>query len=305
MQVRQDPDADVGVIIGRFQVPSLHDGHLDVISHVRQVHDKVLLFLGLSPLLGTRENPLDLEARKQMIQDVFPDVNVLYIKDMPSDDAWSRKLDSMIEDNTTPAQTVALYGGRDSFQNRYSGRFSTYELEADTIISGSQVRKEVSRKSVRGSADFRAGVVWAAFNRFPTAYQTVDVAIFNDDYTRLLLGKKEAEDKYRLIGGFSHPHSESLEEDCRREVQEEAGIAITDPVYVTSQKVDDWRYRTEVDCVKTALFHVKVLHGAPRPGDDIAEVKWFDTDTLDPERDVVPEHRELVQKALTAITDRK
>src|SRR3954467_3740233 len=193
MLVRQEEDADVGVIIGRFQVPKLHEGHRDVIRHVCEAHNKVLLFLGLSPLLGTRENPLDFEARRQMILEEFPQVNVLYVKDQPSDEWWSEKLDRMIGDLVTPAQTVVLYGGRDSFQARYTGKYPTRELVADSYISGSQIRKAVSTRSVRQNPHFREGVIWAAFNRFPTAYQAVDVAIFNDDFSKILLGRKEAE----------------------------------------------------------------------------------------------------------------
>jgi len=31
------------------------------------------------------------------------------------------------------------------------------------------------------SLEFRSGVVWAAYNRFPTTFPTVDIAIFNED----------------------------------------------------------------------------------------------------------------------------
>ena len=177
MSVKQDR-YDVGVIVGRFQVPELHVAHRALIEHVCQEHDKVLIFLGLSPLMVTRENPLDFEARKQMILAAFPHVNVLYIKDVHSDEVWSRKLDEMVSDNVTPAQSVVLYGGRDSFINHYHGKYPTQELEQDVWVSGNEIRAEISKKSVKSSPDFRAGVVWAAYSQFPTAYPCVDVAIF-------------------------------------------------------------------------------------------------------------------------------
>ena len=71
MQVKTD-SYDVGVIVGRFQVPELHPGHIDLIQTVCDAHDKVVIFLGLSPLMVTRENPLDFESRKQMILAKFP-----------------------------------------------------------------------------------------------------------------------------------------------------------------------------------------------------------------------------------------
>jgi bifunctional NMN adenylyltransferase/nudix hydrolase len=288
---------DVGIIVGRFQVPELHEAHEQLIRHVCEQHDKVVIFLGVSPLWVTTENPLDFEARKRMILDKFPAVSVLYVKDQWSDEVWSRRLDEMIADVATPAQSVVLYGGRDSFINHYTGKHSTRELEQDTYISGNEIRRDVSRKSVRQSVDFRAGVVWAAYSKFPTVYTTVDVAVFNEDHTKILLGRKPNEDKYRLFGGFADPRSNDNEQDAKREVQEEAGIEIGNLKYVMSCNIDDWRYRREQDKIRTNLFTAKYIHGQPRPGDDIAEVKWFDVTRLTT-NDVMQQHRGLVYRAL-------
>ena len=145
--------------------------------------------------------------------------------------------------------------------------------------------------------DFRAGMIAATDNRYPTAFQTVDVAILNDDRTKVLLGRKPAEKHFRFIGGFSDPASNSLEEDARREVMEETGIEITDPVYITSARVDDWRYRGEVDCIKTALFVAHYQSGRPEGSDDVAEVRWFALDQL-ATADLMPEHDELFHRLM-------
>jgi bifunctional NMN adenylyltransferase/nudix hydrolase len=289
---------DVGVLVGRFQVHELHDAHRDLIQYVCDRHEKVIIFLGLAPLPVSTSNPLDFEARKQMILADFPDVNVLYIKDQPSDTLWSYKLDEQIKDLVTFGQSVVLYGGRDSFISHYDGDYPTQELLQSTFRAGTEVRKSIARSRAKASADFRAGVIWASQGRFPTAYQTVDVAILNEDGTQVLLGHKNSDGRlYRFIGGFSDPRSPSLEADVRREVQEEAGIAITDPVYLGSTVVDDWRYRNEPDCIKTALFKAKYLSGRPTPGDDIDEVRWFGlSDRLIPQ--VVLNHRPLMAMVL-------
>ena len=271
---------DVGVVVGRFQVHELHEAHRELIERVCRKHDKVIVVLGVSPLWATRENPLDFEARKQMVLADFPRVNVLFIKDRNGDALWSSDLDHLIGTLATPKQSVVLYGGRDSFIERYSGRYPTEELEQDTwiAVSGKRVRDEISRRSVKATPDFRAGVVWAAHSRFPTCYPTVDMAVLDERHERILLGRKPGESKFRLFGGFAEPDSHSYEEDARREVFEEAGIDITDPVYVGSFKIDDWRYRGEVDKIKTLLFVCNFRSGNPRPGDDIEEVRWFPLD---------------------------
>jgi bifunctional NMN adenylyltransferase/nudix hydrolase len=132
---------------------------------------------------------------------------------------------------------------------------------------------------------------------------TVDVAIFNEDYTKILLGKKANEDQYRLIGGFADPGSDSYEADARREVREETGLSITDPEYIGSYRIDDWRYRGEPDRkIKTLLFVAKVFSGSARAADDIAEVRWFEIDDLHPAADwVIPNHRPLIEASLRAI----
>lgn len=292
MKAKQDR-FDVGVIVGRFQVPELTDAHRAFLEHVAGEHDKVVVFLGLSPVLVTRENPLDFESRKQMLLAEYPRFNVLFVKDINSDQVWSRKLDELIRDVTTPSQTVLLYGGRDSFIARYHGKFQTCELEQEVWTSGTTVRRSVGTRSAKATPDFRAGVVWAAYSRYPTVFPTVDVAVFTERGHKLLLGRKPYEDRFRFIGGFADPASESYEQDARREVQEEAGIAITDPEYIGSYAIDDWRYRPEVDKIRTILFHAKHFSGQPRPADDIAEVRWFDMSAVS-NADVVESHWPLL-----------
>lgn len=287
---------DVGVIVGRFQVPDLHRGHVDLIQSVVDTHDKVVLFLGLSPLKVTPNNPLDFEARKQMILEMFPRINVLYIKDMPSDQQWSRRLDEMVDDLTSPGQTACLYGGRDSFIERYHGTHETRVLESEVVMSATTVRKEIARSSVREDPAFRAGVIWAASGTFPTAYPVVDIGVFDAD--SLLLGRKTTDTGLRLPGGFVDPTDPHLEAVCRREVHEETGVDISDPVYVGSQIIDDWRYRGERDVILSNLFAATRLSGHLRAADDLATVEWKSIREINIDRDIEPNHRPLVAKLL-------
>ena len=275
MKKVEKPSADVGVIVGRFQVNDLHTAHLDLIQSVCSEHAKVIIFLGLSPLKGTQNNPLDFESRKQMIQEKFPNIIILYVNDSFSDEVWSETLDAQIKPVLGPTQTVVLYGSRDSFISHYHGEYPTQELMQEVYISGSEIRKGISKK-VKNTTEFRAGVIWGAFNRYPTCYPTVDIAIFNEDYTKILLARKPKEDKYRFVGGFADPKSANYEADARREVAEETGLEVSDPKYIGSFQIDDWRYRNEVDKIKTLFFVTKMVFGRPQANDDICEVRWFD-----------------------------
>ncbi len=282
--------SDVGVIVGRFQVAELHEAHLELIDSVIKRHKKVIIFLGLSPCKTTFNNPLDFEARKRMIEDTF-DVNVLYIKDEPSDESWSKKLDEQIEDVIGPNQTAILYGSRDSFIPHYTGRYPTVELEPKRYVSGTALRKKISNE-VKGSKDFRAGVIWAVGNQFPCCLPTVDVAIIDKSNNRILLAKKPNEKLYRFVGGFAQPTSPSYENDAKREVIEETGLEVGDLTYIGSSLIDDWRYRNEINKIKTLFYMATYVFGSPKASDDISEVRWFDLKTMKVE-DIVEEHRPL------------
>jgi bifunctional NMN adenylyltransferase/nudix hydrolase len=272
MKEKVNKPTDVGVIVGRFQVNELHEAHIDLITSVTNKHDRVLVFLGNSIIRNTTSNPLDYRARRAMIADKFPNVEIHYINDNPSDLAWSKNLDKLISEQLMPLQTVTLYGSRDSFLKGYSGKYNSCELEATTFISGTEVRRRVSN-NYPATSDYRAGMIAATAYRYPTAFQCVDIAVVNDKQ-EVLLARKPDEKKWRFIGGFSDPRTSSLEEDAKREVQEEAGIEVEIISYLGSTLIDDWRYRGEQDKIKTALFLAKYIFGKPEGADDIAEVKW-------------------------------
>ena len=282
---------DVAVIVGRFQVNELHEAHIDLITSVLNKHDRVLLFLGNSTIRNTLNNPLDYRARRTMIADKFPTVEIHYINDNPSDTAWTKNLDKLIGEQLLPMQTVTLYGSRDSFLKCYTGKYTTCELEATTFISGTEVRRRVCN-NYPPTADYRAGMIAATAYRFPTAFQTVDIAVVNDR-GELLLARKPEEKKWRFIGGFSDPASVSLEEDAKREVQEEAGVEVGNITYLGSTLINDWRYRGEIDKIKTALFVAKYVFGKPEGADDVAEVKWVSINNLT-KNDIVETHHVLI-----------
>ncbi len=150
---------DVGVLIGRFQVPELHAAHKELIDKVGSWHKKVLVVLGCTPSLGTRRNPLDFQARKLMINHHYPDLPVIPLMDHPDDGEWSRELDRRIRE-VYPVGSVTLYGGRDSFIPYYHGQFPCQEIEPSAYMSASgTVERKNASLEIRGSQDWRAGVV--------------------------------------------------------------------------------------------------------------------------------------------------
>jgi bifunctional NMN adenylyltransferase/nudix hydrolase len=289
-------NADVGVIVARFQVDELHEGHIDFMNQIVSNHPKVIVFLGLSPCKCTTRNPLDFEARKKMVLDKFPNVIVLYIMDQYSNKGWSDNLDNQIKNIIGPNQTVLLYGSRDSFIKYYSGKFECKEIEQKVFVSGTEIRKSISNK-VSGTPEFRKGVIWAVNNQYPKCFPTVDVAIFkNTETLQVLLGKKNKEPKYRFIGGFVSP-GETFENAARREAKEETGLTVMDLEYMGSFVIDDWRYRSEADKITSMFFVANYYDGIPLPGDDIDELRWFVVDRSI-RSVIVDEHQPLIDRLL-------
>jgi bifunctional NMN adenylyltransferase/nudix hydrolase len=279
---------EIGVIVGRFQVPELHAGHIELIQKVLDYHKRVVIFLGISPVLVTKKNPLDFITRKEMILKVFPNVTIVALPDMPNDDDWSKELDKRLRE-VCPMGTPLLYGGRDSFIKYYAGHFETTELDGIGDFSGTEIRKEVSQ-AIKASPDFRAGVIFAAYNQYPKVFPTVDVAIMRGD--EVLLGRKSHQTLFRFIGGFVDPADDNFEQAAQREAQEETGVEVGNLQYVGTARIDDWRYRHEVDKIITTLFTADYVTGNAIAQDDIAEIKWFKINDLTMGNFVV-EHRVL------------
>jgi bifunctional NMN adenylyltransferase/nudix hydrolase len=254
--------ADVGIIVGRFQTHELSKGHIELIDSVIAAHDRVIIFLGLSALRNTTENPLDFRCRRQMIAEIYPDIEVHYIDDIPDDDAlWSRNLDGQILKWKNPTQSVILYGSRDCFIKHYLGKFPTRELEAATIISATEIRKKVCNQ-YPPTKDYRAGLMASTAQRFPAVIPTVDVAIINRTEKKALFIKKANEKKIRFTGGYA-VKSASYEDDAMREVREETKLEVGNLTYIGSALIDDPRYRGEKDCIKTLFFIADYIYGKP------------------------------------------
>lgn len=287
-----------GVIIARFQTPNLHEGHLELIRQVKQKHNRLIIVLGVSPVKGSRKNPLDYYTRERMIKQLFPEIIVLPLSDQADDKVWSKKMDELLSTNF-PHESFVLYGSRDSFIPYYSGRFPTDALPPVKDYNATALREAVSDK-VFDTEEFRAGIIYNTYNLFPKVYPTVDIAVFRNQRQEILLGRKPAEHAWRLPGGFTDPTDASFDMAARRELLEECGQLETSPMqYELSMMMDDWRYRSEVDKIITTLFSTDLVFGDPAAADDIAALRWVPVHqlrTLIANGEIVSTHIPLIEK---------
>lgn len=281
--------ADIGVIIGRFQVPFIVGGHQTILTEVAKNHARVVVLLGCTTALGDKRDPLDFPTRQRMIQEVVPQSVVLPIMDCPGDDdAWSRGVDALIR-TSFPLGSVIIYGGRNSFIPHYSGDYNTMEVpDSGHFPTGTDIRRDIAR-GVLTMQEHRVGAIYATLNNYPRAFMTVDVAITNGG--EVLMGRKPGETRWRFPGGFVNP-GEKLEAAARREAQEETGLSIDGLHYLGSTPIADFRYAGE-DKITTAFFIAYKQFGRLEAGDDLTDVAWFERTPL-PDQ-VVPSHHSLLE----------
>lgn len=270
-----------GVIVGRFQVNALHKGHLALFNEVASRHNRVMVFIGVSPSGLSKDHPLDFAVREAMIKESYPDFIVQPLRDCRTDELWSEQLDVRIGSIADFAD-VTLYGGRDSFLPHYKGRYKPVELTmpANVVaIKGTDIRTEFSDKVLK-SSDFRAGMIYAEANMWPALVPTVDIAALHqgEEKLELLLIRKKGEITWRFPGGHAEISNDSYEADASRELYEETHVNGGEMVYVGSANINDWRYAAVPDRkIRTVLFRTFTMSLSATAGDDASEVRWFDT----------------------------
>lgn len=303
---------EVGVVIGRFQVADLHEGHRYLINEAFRHHRKVIILIGCAPILGTKYDPLDYPTRERMLRAAYPDALILPIHDQLDDKEWSKSVDKTIRGVVPNLTGASLYGGRDSFKEHYFGEFHAVDVESNVRYQSGRDQREDIGKVVRSTSDFRAGIIYSTQNAWPYVKMCVDIACVrkakslveigklppssaNITYTEdwILLGRKANENKWRLVGGMCDK-GESLEEAAKREFFEETGLNSEAPLqYVGSFPVGDWRFKNAGEIgLLTALFIADYSWGAPKANDDLVELKWCELSKAEDE--VVKGHKALV-----------
>lgn len=266
----------IGVIIGRFQVPALTDGHKALIRYVRGRHDIVMVLLGVAAQPFSKRDPLPFWMRHDMLLEFDDTLFVQPLSDSVSNDVWSDTVDRTLR-GQFPGVGITLYCGRDSFAPHYTGHLPVHIFEQDVPSeSGTQVRAEISG-TLYSNYDIRLGAILAVQNSFTRVSPVIDVAILNHRRDAVLMGRKlieEAPEGLRFIGGFVDPHDVNLERACRREAFEETTCEVDGFQYVGSFQIDDWRLRNSPERILSSFFAGTYIFGKPQGSDDLHSVQW-------------------------------
>lgn len=313
------PQSTIGVIVGRFQVHQLTQGHRDLVDFVlSQGHSRVILFLGVprADVRSTKRNPLPFAARRDMFREAYSGQLEIYpMEDVGETSLWVKNLDKRIAEVTDnpPINTVTLYGSRDSFVETYDQHKGCYLVKTFTAKnddSGTAARALLKTYPAGHGEEFntgfRAGCIFTTERSWTCFFPTVDAAIFEDESLEYIyLGRKSTDDRYRFVGGFADAHDETMEKAAMREAKEETSVTTSVIGYVCTAKIDDRRYRNEYEKIMTTFYAlVKKSALEPRADDDLAEVKKFKFSELTPDA-FIPAHRPLFEKLKVFVKNHK
>lgn len=294
----------IGVVVGRFQTPYLHAGHMHLLNQAYRRHANLCVVLGTHGGAPCDTYPLDTASRTKMIHMHFPEAKVLNLNDMPSNHVWSMNLDELLKKEFGD-EKITLYGSRDSFLDVYDGKYPKRKVSVAESKSATMIRKEECNEPA-DTIEFRRGMIYSTLSRFPIVYNTVDVATYRqvDDVIEVLLGRKNGDGgKYRFVGGFVDPTDKSLARAGKRELWEEVGMIEVAPLeYIGSMKIDDYRYKGTRDSVMSTLFIAKYLWGGAQAQDDLDEVRWVKIDELI--ESVADGHKEIASLFKEAISNK-
>ena len=252
------------VVVGRFQIDILHEGHQNLIRAAYENCDRVIILIG-TRIVRSESDPLPFHMVSQVVKGVSAATEVHELKDCKSDEQWVSNLKSKIEELTSEEDEVFYYGSRDSFLSTISDHKNIVELHQEVEISSTEVRNSINYENNRM---FRRGYIKAIQDEFPAHFAVVDAIV--TDGVNILLGKKES--GFCIIGGFADSCDSNLEEAVIREVKEETNLDITDPIYLMSAQCKDWRY-TRYRQPFTSVYVSKVdsFEGA-EAGDDLNDI---------------------------------
>ncbi|HEV3428931.1 MAG TPA: bifunctional nicotinamide-nucleotide adenylyltransferase/Nudix hydroxylase [Paraburkholderia sp.] len=328
---KQTQRFDALIFIGRFQPP--HRGHLDVLRRALSQAERVCILVGSTDRPRTIKDPFSYDERRQMMlalldEDERERVVIAPVQDsMYNDGDWVRWIQDVVasELGDTSGRRIGLIGHEKDTTSYYLRMFPQWEFvetDATEDISATEIREQLFAErnnsfvswavpapvhdwlerfrtrpefaQLKSEAEFIAGYqkAWAAAP-YPVTFVTVDALVVHSGHILLVRRRSEpGRGLWALPGGFVN-QDERLETACIRELREETGLKLPEPVLrgsIKDRQVFDHPQRSLRGRTITHafLFHFPVGE-LPRVkgGDDADKARWVPLNTFARMRDVM------------------
>lgn len=302
----------LGVIIGRFQVPSPHDGHKLLINTAIEQSDKVIVLIGSVNRSPSPRNPFSYQARKQAILKEYPNVQCFPLNDyMYNDSQWITDVVTTISKHKMPADKVTLFGhfkkGNDYL--KWFPQYKNVNVQSNIQISGEVVRQQSVAylpETVRDDIEYYKKEQ-ALFSSYPfkeTLNFNCADAVLECAGHILLIRRKFApgRESWALPGGFKNSN-ETFLECALRELQEETNVRVPEKVLrgsIVNSKLFDNPNRSEGIPRNTFAVHIVIDVDAngelPRANgrSDASETRWLAINDILNNMHIYSDHGDII-----------
>ena len=289
----------LGVLIGRFQVPEMHEGHRFIVRQMLEQCDQVLILFGSANRTRSVKNPFTYGERRISARKLFPTILTAPLNDyLYNDSQWMADVAATIE--TARGQVsydfekhveVVLYGHHKD-GNDYLKWFPQYEyvnINSDIDISGTEVRNSFMHllpDNVQADARYFAKERETFKNYpYPDSLNICCGDAVVECLGHILLIKRKftpGAGNWALPGGHKNTN-ETFLQCALRELKEETNIRVPEPVLlgsIKSTRLFDNPKRSSGIPKLTLAVHMVLKPNAdgslPRANglDDAAETSW-------------------------------
>lgn len=120
--------------LGRFQ--PFHEGHKQVIEEYRD-QDGFFIIIGSAGKSCERENPLNLEERKNVIHSCYPDLEIVGVEDNESDEVWAEEIKKTADQIISRNQWVHKALANSSVE------IIEQKMHQENVYSATEVRRRI------------------------------------------------------------------------------------------------------------------------------------------------------------------